>query len=202
MTKPKTVLFDLGKVLVDFDWTLAARRIAARARLGPEELYEFIKTSDLMARYERGCLSSSEFFQEVSRTVGYQGGLEEFARAFSDIFTEIRPMVRLQARLRTAGLTTCIFSNTNDFAITHIRDRFPFFANFDCYFLSYELGSMKPEAAIYQAAEATTGCAGAEVLYLDDFPANVAAGVARGWQALLHVTPEQTIPQVERLLGW
>ncbi len=35
---------------------------------------------------------------------------------------------------------------------------------------------------------------------MDDFPKNVAAGAARGWQTLLHVSPAQTIPQVERLL--
>jgi len=32
MITPKAVVFDLGKVLVDFDYGIAARRIAARAR--------------------------------------------------------------------------------------------------------------------------------------------------------------------------
>ena len=29
---PTAIVFDLGKVLVDFDWTIAGRRIAARSR--------------------------------------------------------------------------------------------------------------------------------------------------------------------------
>jgi glucose-1-phosphatase len=201
MNRPKAVLFDLGKVLVDFDWMLAARRIAARSRLSPPELFDFIYTSDLMARYEKGQVSSEQFFQETRQAIGYLGSFPEFRQAFSDIFTEIPLMVDLHARVRAAGLPTFVFSNTNDFAVTHIRSHFPFFAGFTGYFLSYELGALKPEPGMYEAAERATGCAGAEILYLDDFAANVAAGAARGWQAILHVAPEQTIPQVERRLA-
>ncbi|MBI5384874.1 MAG: HAD family phosphatase [Verrucomicrobia bacterium] len=200
MTRPKVVLFDLGKVLVDFDWRVAAGRIAAQARATPEDLFRFIQTSDVMVRYELGRITSEQFFREVQQAIGYRATMQDFRSAFSDIFSEIPEMVRLQARLRAASVPTWIFSNTNDFAVTHIRERFPFFANFDGYFLSYELGVMKPHAGIYEAAERTTGCHGAEILYLDDFPENVAGGVARGWQALQHVTPEQTVPLVERLV--
>ncbi len=33
MDSPKAVVFDLGKVLVDFDYSIAARRIAARSSM-------------------------------------------------------------------------------------------------------------------------------------------------------------------------
>ena len=46
MTRPQLILFDLGKVLVDFDWHRAARHISAQARATPEELFNFIMSSD------------------------------------------------------------------------------------------------------------------------------------------------------------
>lgn len=201
MTRPKIVLFDLGKVLVEFDWLVAARRLAPRCTLGLPQFFAFLLNTPLLVQYERGELSNERFFDAIQRATGYRGNLREFAEGFGDIFTEIPAMVRLHARVRAAGVPTYIFSNTNDFAVALIRRRFPFFADFDGYFLSYEIHALKPEPRIYEAAEARTGCRGAEILYLDDNPANVEAGAARGWQVIQHVSPERTIPDVERRLG-
>ncbi len=200
MTRPQVILFDLGKVLVDFDWHLAARRISAQALATPDELFNFIMTSDLMVRFERGLITNEQFFREVQPAVGYRATMQDFRQAFSDIFSEISEMVRLHARIRAARIPTWIFSNTNDWAVTHIRERFPFFADFDGYFLSYELGVMKPHAGIYEAAERITGCRGEEILYIDDSAENAAAGAVRGWQTIQHISPDQTVPQTERIL--
>jgi len=200
MSRPKAVLFDLGKVLVDFDWHLAARRISAQARATPGELFTFIMTSDVMVRFETGRITNEQFYSEVRPAIGYRATLQDFQEAFSDIFTEMSEMVRLHTRIRTAGLPTWIFSNTNDWAVTHIRQRFPFFATFDGYFLSYQLGVMKPDAGIYEAAEHTTGCRGAEILYIDDIAENANAGAARGWQVIQHVSHDQTVPQAEHIV--
>jgi HAD superfamily hydrolase (TIGR01509 family) len=107
-------------------------------------------------------------------------------------------MVGLHQQLRASGVPTFILSNTNELAVGHIRARYPFFAGFDGYSLSYEQRSMKPDARIYEAVEEMSGCRGAELLYLDDRPENVAAGAARGWQAIEHVDPAVTLPIVGR----
>jgi glucose-1-phosphatase len=198
--RARVVLFDLGKVLVDFDWNVAARNIAPRSKYSPPELLERMMRSPLLPRYELGRITSRGFFEEVRKAIDYQGTFEDFAAAFGAIFSEIPAMVALQARVRAAGLPTWVFSNTNDLAITYIRKTYPFFSNFDGYFLSYELGQMKPDAGIYETAQKTTGCVGKEVLYIDDFAENVAGGAARGWQTIHHVSPAQTVPQVEQLL--
>ena len=118
---------------------------------------------------------------------------------FADIFSEMPPMIALHAELRRRGIPTYVFSNTNDLAIEHIRRNFPFFANFDGYILSYEVGSMKPDARIYKALEAMTGKRGAEILYLDDRPENVDAGAARGWQVFLQTDPAKSRAAIEQL---
>jgi FMN phosphatase YigB (HAD superfamily) len=47
--------------------------------------------------------------------------------------------------------------------------------------------------------EAKTGRRGADILYLDDRPENVAAALSRGWRALLHETPEKTCSHLATL---
>lgn len=199
MTCPAVVVFDLGKVLVDFDYSIAGRRLAAKSRASPAEIQSFLDHSPLLYRYETGLMTRQEFFEEVRRVSGFSGGIEEFSSFFADIFTEMPEMTALHAALRRKGIPTYIFSNTNDMAIEHIRQAFPFFANFDGYIYSYEVQAMKPAAKIYEALEAMASKRGAEILYLDDRQENVAAGAARGWQVILQTTPANSIAAIRRL---
>lgn len=203
MTKPSIVVFDLGKVLVDFDYSIAGRRLAAKSKASPAEIQKFLDHSPLLYRYETGLMTRQEFYDEVRQVAGYSGDLDEFASFFADIFTEMPEMTTLHAALRSKGIRTYIFSNTNDMAIEHIRFAFPFFANFDGYIYSYEVGAMKPAARIYEALESMSGKRGAEVLYLDDRQENVDAGAARGWQTILQTEPAISRAAIEKfgLLG-
>jgi 2-haloacid dehalogenase len=198
--KPEIVVFDLGKVLVDFDYSIAARKVAARSARAVEYLRSFLESSPLLVQYETGRLTRGEFFAEICRATGFQGTLVEFGEFFADIFTAIPPMIKLHAGLRRRGIQTYIFSNTNDLAIEHVRRNFPFFRDFDGYIFSYEVKAMKPDPQIYEALEKITGRRGAEILYLDDRPENVAAGVARGWRTILHETPEKTRVAMEEIV--
>ena len=197
----KVVVFDLGKVLLDFDYRIAARALAPQSRFGAEEFKLVLDQSPLLHRYESGEIGTTEFFTEVCRLTGYHGSPAEFRAAFGDIFAEIPPMVELQRQLRARGVPTFIFSNTNEIAVGHVRQRFPFFGGFTGYIFSHEVGCMKPGARIYEAIEAITGRTGADLLYLDDRAENIAAGAARGWQTILHHDPAVTVPDVWRRLG-
>lgn len=199
MPTPSIVVFDLGKVLLDFDYSIAGRRLAAQANLADSEVQKFLDQSPLLYRFETGLMTQQDFFEEVRRQTGFRGNFEEFSGSFADIFSEIPPMIELHAALRRGGIPTYIFSNTNDLAMVHIRHNFPFFATFDGYILSYQVKAMKPDAKIYEALEQMTGRRGAEILYLDDRPENVAAGAARGWQTILHTDPEESRAAIKRL---
>src|SRR5262245_55920791 len=194
--KPSVVVFDLGKVLVDFDYMIAARRIAARANISLADLGKFFVSSPLMLHYETGLITSNELYQQVCAGTGFAGDYEEFGSFFADIFSEIPAMIKLHADLRAQGVPTFIFSNTNDLAIRHIRRNFPFFSNFEGYVLSYEHHAMKPDPKTYQAVEQLAGRRGPEILYLDDRPENIAGAAARGWRTIVHETPEKSLAAV------
>jgi glucose-1-phosphatase len=186
------VVFDLGKVLVEFDHSIAARKIAAQSRKSAAEIEGLIARSPYIVDYETGLITRREFFEWVRQVSGFRGTIEEFGGFCADIFTAIPPMIELHAGLHRRGIPTYIFSNTNELAIEHVRQTFPFFRNFDGYIFSYEVGAMKPDAEIYAALEKLSGRHGADIVYLDDRPENVAGGAARGWRAVLHETPEKT----------
>jgi HAD superfamily hydrolase (TIGR01509 family) len=199
MNRPEVVVFDLGKVLVDFDYGIAAAKIAPRSRFTPQEVRNLVEQTPLLYRFETGLLTNEQFYGEVCAACEYSGTLDDFRDSFADIFSEIRPMTAMQAALRARGVPTYIFSNTNGIAVPHIRKNFPFFANFDGYIYSHEHGAMKPDAKIYKVVERISGRRGSQIVYLDDRVENFEAGRDRGWRAFLHKTPEETIPALRHL---
>lgn len=192
MSDSPAFIFDLGKVLVDFDYSIAARKITARSTRAPWDMHGFLGSSPLLVEYETGSITRLEMFEAVCAATGFQGTLEEFSGYFAAIFFEIPEMIALHGELRQRGFRTYIFSNTNDLAVEHIRREFPFFSNFDGYIYSYEVGVMKPHSGIYEAMERLCGRHGADLIYLDDRLENVEAGQRRGWRSIHHQTPRQT----------
>jgi FMN phosphatase YigB (HAD superfamily) len=198
MSQP-VFIFDLGKVLVDFDYSIAAKKIAARSEKSPHDLHAFLGSSPWLVEYESGRLTREQFYVTIRDAIGFRGDLAEFGGYFADIFSAMPETIALHAELRERGFKTFIFSNTNDLAIEHVRKDFPFFNNFDGYIFSYEVGAMKPEAKIYDAMEKLCGRRGADLIYLDDRPENIAAGAARGWRAILHESPPATRRSIANL---
>lgn len=196
---PEIVVFDLGKVLVDFDYSIAGRRLAVQSKISAAAVQQFLDHSPLLFRYETGLMSRQEFFETVRDHTRFRGTIEEFGGFFADIFSEMPEMIALHAALRRKGIPTYIFSNTNDLAVEHIRRAFPFFANFDGYILSYEIGAMKPTARIYEALEKMSGKRAAQIIYLDDRQENIDAGAARGWQTILQTDPAKSRAAIEKL---
>ena len=195
----KVVVFDLGKVLVDFDYGIAARSLATLSKVPLSDLQHLIEKSSLLVQFETGLTNRDQFFRQVCDATGFCGEQAKFNASFADIFSPIEPMIEFHGQLRKAGVPTYIFSNTNDLAAGHIRARFPFFSNFDGYVLSYEHGAMKPNRQIYEVVERVTGRRGEEICYIDDRLENIETGKAMGWQTIWHKTPEETIARCQSL---
>ena len=192
MTRPEAVVFDLGKVLLEFDYSRAAQGLAKNSAANADEIKRLINQSPLLFRYETGLMSKQEFYDAVSSAIKFRGNVEEFAELFGDIFDPMPEMIELHGLLKKAGVPTFIFSNTNELAIAHIRKQYPFFHGFSDYIFSYEHGAMKPDAKLYEVVEKKTGHRGGKIIYIDDRPENITAGVERGWQVVLQETPAKT----------
>lgn len=199
MHAPSAVVFDLGKVLLDFDYGRVAAQMLRYCELSRDEILRALNQSPLLHRYETGLMTTDQFFREVKILSKFCGEFCHFEQIFGDIFTPIPEMIDLNARLRQRGIPTYIFSNTNELAVKHIRATYPFFANFNGYIFSHEERSMKPDAGIYQALERASGKSGAELLYIDDRAENIEQGRARGWKTIHHTNVRETIAHVEQL---
>ena len=111
----KAIIFDLGKVLVDFDYSITVRKIISQCAKGPESVLKLIDQSPILHQYESGEMDTLGFYETVVRETGYQGSREGFESAFSGIFTPIHPMIEFFRELIGEGVPVYVLSNTNGF---------------------------------------------------------------------------------------
>lgn len=187
----RVVAFDIGKVLLDFDYGILIRKMAPRSRLDINALDCLLNQSPLLSQYESGSIDNAEFFKAVQKVTGYDGTQDEFAAQFENIFTPIQEVIEMHAQISVSGIPTWTFSNTNPMAVSHISRVYDFWPRFTGHILSHEAGALKPDSKIYQALEDATGCTGEEIAYLDDRPENIAAGNDRDWKTIQFKTPVQ-----------
>lgn len=198
--RPKAVVFDLGNVLLDFDYGKTVQRIKDKCKMSEAELRKVFSSSPLFDKFERGRMSADEYFAEIQRITCYGGSFNEFAEFFGDIFTEAPQMLAWNEELRRKKIPRYILSNTNDLSIRFIKKRFPFFNEFDGYVFSHEHRVMKPATRIYEVIEEISGLRGADLFYIDDREENIHAAAARGWQAVHHLNPAHTL-EIARGVG-
>ena len=200
MQTPEVVVFDLGKVLLDFDYDIAIRRFAERSDVGIDKVRELINSS-VQYDYESGKITTDEFFSYVRNGAGFQGGRSEFVDFFSDIFSPMEMMLNFFKRVKKAGLPVCVFSNTNEIAIQFISKQYSFYDDFDFYVLSFQEKGMKPYEPIYRVVEKKTMKSGEAILYIDDRLENIETGNRLGWQTVLQNDEVYSIAKAEKLLG-
>jgi FMN phosphatase YigB (HAD superfamily) len=198
--KVEAVVFDLGKVLVDFDYGIAARKLAQKCGRDAAEVRSILEQSPLLQEYESAQIDSNRFYEMFCRASGYCESFEAFAGCFGDIFSEIPEMVAFQEELRRERIPTYLLSNTNEIAIRHVQRNFPFYSNFTGYILSYEQRAMKPDRAIYEAAERISGKAAKQLVFIDDRRENVDGAADLGWHVIHHRDVKETVGKVRDLL--
>jgi putative hydrolase of the HAD superfamily len=175
-----TFLFDIGRVLLDFDFESSLARL-----LPPGVTDPHVRLAGLLVHkdvFESGATDPDAYISWALEVIGSDATADEFRHAWRHIFTLNEPMWQDVRKLAAEGHRLILFSNTNAIHCPWIFDFFPDFALFESAVLSYQVGAVKPHPAIYQHAIATYGLNPAETLYIDDLPENIASGVAHGFR--------------------
>ena len=179
----RAVFFDLGKVLLDFDWEAVCKGATAYCDMEPVRMVRWIATSRQTYEYESGRLTSHQFFEHARVALGFRGEFEDFAGLWSDIFTEIPETVALVRELK-GRVPLALLSNTNEMHMDWVMRRWSFMRLFDSMVLSFREGCAKPEPEIYRRALATMAVEPADAFFVDDRPENIAGALAVGMDAV------------------
>lgn len=164
----KAILFDLGKVLIDFDHSIAVKRIRPFCRLDEKSIYNLFFDSNLTDRFERGVILPFDFFKEVKNLLGANLSFEEFLPIWNEIFTPNPKMLEIVESLKD-NYNLYLVSNINELHFKYLKERFPeYFLYFKYIFLSYELGLRKPDSGIYKFIIDYLKLPAQNIIYTDD----------------------------------
>lgn len=181
-TEIKVMLFDLGRVLVDFDHARSAQRIANFCGKTPRQIYDLFFESRATIDFEAGKISPQEFYSQVKQLLDLKLSYDSFVPIWNDIFflsPKNRSVFGLVNSLRS-NYKTALLSNINILHYEYLKNSFPVFGVFDEIFLSYQLGCIKPDKEIYNSVIAQLKVAPEEIFYTDDRPELIESAKALG----------------------
>lgn len=198
MTTPEFLYFDLGNVLVTFDHEIACQQVADVARVDKSLVRQAIFEGDMQARYERGHITTEEFFDEFCRRTESSADMPELLHAASDIFEIHPPVLTIAAQLKTMGHRMGILSNTCEahweFLVHGMLE--PYREMFDVILLSFEVKASKPDREIYRCAATQAGVEPGSIFFVDDRQDNVLGAKAAGFDAELFRDATELIQQL------
>lgn len=187
------VMFDLGKVLIDFDLRILCRKIALLAGTTPQEIYGHFFENPLIQSFEEGQLSPQSFYLAVRRMIDLDIPFEQFTLIWNSIFfvTDENNAVSEIVTSLSSRYTLAMLSNTNELHYAYLKSHIPVFDRFRHLFVSCEMGLAKPDPRIYRRALTVLGVEPAQVFYTDDRPDMVAAACALGIRGFVFTGSEQ-----------
>jgi len=180
----RLVIFDIGRVILDFDHMITCRKLAKYSSKDEEYIYDYIFNSEVLNEYEKGKITSAKMFEAISDKLGLDIPFEKFKRIWGDIFTLKEGIEELIRRVKKAA-SIAVLSNTDEMHFDFIMDRVEIMKDFDWLFLSHEIGFRKPDKEIFEYIRDVTGFAPNEMIFIDDIEEFVVAAKKYGIKGIL-----------------
>ena len=183
--KYSAIVFDLGKVLIPFDYAHTINKLNHIENGMGDKFLEFYKSNYHFHRdFESGKISENEFVSKMLEIVDHKIDAETFKKYYADIFTVNEDVVSLLPILKK-DYKLFLLSNTDSIHQKYGWQKYEFLKYFDELILSHEVRSVKPEGKIYRKVEEASGLPSEEHFYIDDIQEYVDAAIKLGWDAVV-----------------
>jgi epoxide hydrolase-like predicted phosphatase len=193
------LLIDWGGVLTS-NLFHSFREFCVRMDVDPQTLRDRFSSDpsfrELLIELEKGVLEEGEFEQQLAPLLGVEpDGL------IDGLFAGVHPDVAMVEAVRAAragGVRTALVSNSWG---VHRYPHDLFDELFDGVVISGIEGTRKPARRMYELGAERAGVAPRACVYVDDLPFNLTPAQQLGMATVHHTSAEQTIPELEGLLG-
>jgi len=196
---PRTLIFDLGGVLIDWNPRFLYRQLLSSER----EVEDFL-TRVCPHAWNEEMDAGKPFAEGVAERVALFPEYAALIRAYHERWQEmvgepIAGTVALLREAKAAGVPCYALSNWSAETFPPVRKRFDFLALFDGIVLSGEEGVRKPDPRLYRVLLERYRLDPATCLFVDDVATNVEAGRALGMEGVVFTTAEALR---DELAGW
>jgi putative hydrolase of the HAD superfamily len=197
----KAIIFDLGGVVVEFDFSRFFRDVIAISPLNKPDsllLLEFWRQSDI---YHQGKISNEEFYNLACELLQISAlDQKEFFDSFNSVVSIVREdILELIKNIKEQNdLKLLCLSNVNSSHWHFLMEHNPKLSDFfDDLILSFEVHLMKPDPRIFQLAIQKAGCKAEEIIFIDDGLNNVRSAREMGINGIKFTTLEDLVKDLK-----
>ncbi len=177
--KLKNVIFDLGKVLIDYDFNIFFENLGLQ-----DHKLDISQVVPAIKNFGSGKISRQQFYEHSKILLSHDVNQAKFEAAWRSIFSEIPEMIELARRI-SEEYQVYLLSNTDEIHFPYIWDNFSKLHFFqDNLMLSYKLKAIKPDSKIYHRGLEKFSLNPEECLFIDDKAENVEAAIHLGLKAI------------------
>ena len=196
------LLFDLGRVVLDIDFSKVAACWAGHAGCEPAHLAgRFSWRDEFYQQHEKGEISDAEFFAALRALLGVELSDAQFLEGWNEIFAGEMPGIAPLLQRAAQRLPLYAFSNTNAAHVEHFSQTYAgVLGHFREIFLSSAIGLRKPDAAAYDHVVKAIGVPASRIVFFDDLADNIDGARACGLTAV-HVTSPDDVAHALAALG-
>ncbi len=196
--KYSVIVFDLGMVLLPFDYNIAVERLEKIEKgFGVNYLNYYNANYDFHRAFERGDVSEKEFLDKTLTVFDGRIGADTFCKIYSEIFTLNKNVADLLPGLKKK-YQLVLLSNTNSIHQKYGWNDYEFLRYFDKLILSQEVGAVKPEEKIYKAVESFTEKPPGEHIFIDDIKEYAEAARNLGWDGIQFLGYENLTEELKK----
>ncbi len=193
------LLIDWGGVLTTNLW-VSFGDYCTRNEIDPQTMVTSFRQNpecrELLIELEKGAIDEAAFERRFAAILGVEpDGL------VNGLFAGVGPdeaMIEAVRRAREAGIRTGLISNSWG---VHRYPHDLFDELFDGIVISGQEGIRKPSRRMYELGAQRAGAHARECVYVDDLPFNLQPARDLGMAVVHHTDAQQTVPELERLLG-
>lgn len=190
MSNSRTVIFDLGNVLIEWD----LRNLYSKLIPDPGELDSFLRnvlTMDVNDELDRGMPIQEVAAGVAERHPDYHDLVMVYAERWQETLGSVfEGTVEILEELSRTDVQLLALSNWGKDTFASIEANYPFFKLFDGMVISGREGVAKPDRAIFDLLCDRYGVRPQDAVFIDDSSANIVAATTLGFDALLFDSPE------------
>ena len=191
--KFSAIVFDLGNVLIPFDYSKAINKLNEVENGLGNRFYDFFKSNyNLHREFEIGKISEKEFINKILSIVDHKIDEKTFCKYYADIFSLNEDVISLLPIMKK-NYKLFLLSNTDSIHKKYGWKKYDFLKYFDKLILSFEVGAVKPEEKIYREVEKASGLPSSEHFFIDDIQEYVEGAKNVGWDAVQFIDYQKLI---------
>lgn len=180
----KAVIFDLGRVLIQVDFTSGLFKYYQRNQeSSDEEILEELFKDKIFIDFNTGKIDAQQVYKNIEDKYSLALSYEQFTYEWCNIFAPIQGMPAIVKRV-SKKYKIGLLSDIDPLHWQYCQQNFPLLINFKKPALSFEIGALKPDPICYQRASENINTEPQNCLFIDDREINVRGAREAGMQAI------------------